>query len=131
MPEPIASNSAQRILLVDDDPLMCDYLHALLTGWDYTVATRYSAESALRLLDSDQAFDLLFTDIRLRGALDGWDLARHTRLLRPDVAILFTSASADIPARAIIGQGRLHPLLLKPYHPRDLAAALQIALPDR
>jgi DNA-binding NtrC family response regulator len=47
-----------NILIVDDDPRMCDSLKELLSNQDYELKTSNSVKEAIECLDND-AFDLL------------------------------------------------------------------------
>ena len=51
-----------NILIVDDDPRMCDSLKALLSNQDYELKTSTSVKEAIECLDID-TFDLVLLDI--------------------------------------------------------------------
>jgi len=69
----------------------------LATGFEdegTAVLEAASAEDALAILRSDVArVDLLVSDIRLSGALTGWDLAAQARELDPAIAVIYVSAN--------------------------------------
>ncbi|MGZ5826453.1 MAG: hypothetical protein ACXWIO_10635, partial [Croceibacterium sp.] len=75
---------------------------------------------ALAILRNDQGFEILFTDIRMPGELDGWRLADEARELIPSLKIVFATGLND-------DGGWKRPedrLLAKPYRKDDLLAAL-------
>ncbi|MEG2963288.1 MAG: hybrid sensor histidine kinase/response regulator, partial [Janthinobacterium sp.] len=87
--------------------------------------------SALALLGTGVAIDLLFTDVVMPGPVSSKELARQARLLLPDLAVLFTSGYTH---NAIMQGGRLDPgveLLSKPYRREDLARRIRHLLADR
>ncbi len=83
-----------------------------------------SREQALAELYKGDPIDLVFTDIRLGGHLDGWDVAEAFRAARNNIPIVYTSGYATSPARPVPGSLYLR----KPYHPADiLNACVQLA----
>lgn len=101
--------------------LLLDLVTAELEDAGLSVIQASDGESALAVLESDAAVDLLFTDIRLPGRLDGWHLAEAARNLRPDLKVIYaTGFSSNAP--------RLLPDSLffsKPYRPSVILAAIR------
>ena len=115
----------ERILVVEDDPMVRDFAVRRLERLGYAVVTADSGQQALDVLIAGKAVDLLFTDVIMPGGLDGAQLADRARRLRPDLPILFTSGYTE---NAAILHGRLDPgrqLLQKPYRTADLAGKLR------
>jgi DNA-binding response OmpR family regulator len=111
----------QRILVVEDEPLIAfDAEHALGQAGYTVVATVPNASDALRWIDADEPPDLVLSDVRLAGQVDGVALAREA--CAREVHVLFIAA-------AVPPEGRAHGLgwLAKPFQPRDLAAAVACA----
>ena len=105
------------ILIVEDQGDVRDIAAAALRDADYVVLEAASGEEALPILVASADIGLLFTDIVMPGKLDGWDLARRARRLRPELPILFTSGySVDLPSEAMAAGT----LLRKPYRPVQL-----------
>jgi PAS domain S-box-containing protein len=123
-----ADASGEVILVVEDDTMVRDYVTAQLKSLGYqTIATENAAE-ALSLVQRGLTFDLLFTDIVMPGSMDGSELARVVRRLKPSVKVLFTSGYTD---KAIVREGGLEPgvlLLQKPYRRGELARMIRAAL---
>jgi PAS domain S-box-containing protein len=122
----------ERILVVEDDPLVRAQLGIQLESLGYAVESAVDAPSALaRLRDGEAHFDLLLTDVVMPGGMGGVQLAAEARRLRPHLAIVlssgFTGASrgAEHPAE---GSAADWPMLRKPYRRSELAAILQAAL---
>ncbi|MBL4877755.1 MAG: response regulator [Hyphomonas sp.] len=97
-PGHLVPDHGYRILVVDDNQLLRDYVRTLLTSLRYEVATAANGPDALVLLASDQEVDLLFTDILLGEEMDGWQLAELARAMRPDLPVLFTSGGPELAA---------------------------------
>jgi PAS domain S-box-containing protein len=120
--------SGEVILVVEDDTMVRDYVTAQLKSLGYDTIAAENAAEALDLVQGGLTFDLLFTDIVMPGSMDGSELARVVRGLRPSVKVLFTSGYTD---KAIVGEGGLQPgvlLLQKPYRIGELARMIRAAL---
>jgi PAS domain S-box-containing protein len=120
--------SGEVILVVEDDTMVRDYVTTQLKSLGYHTIAAENAAEALNLVQRGLTFDLLFTDIVMPGSMDGSELARAVRGVRPSVKVLFTSGYTD---KAIVGEGGLQPgvlLLQKPYRRGELARMIRAAL---
>jgi signal transduction histidine kinase/ActR/RegA family two-component response regulator len=121
-PEAVAAvghGEGRRLLLVEDDPVVGTVMAAALEDLGYSVIRAFSADEALALLARGEPIQILFSDVVMPGALNGLDLAREVRRLRPDLPILLTSGYTE-GATA----GKEFRLLAKPYRIETLAEAL-------
>lgn len=78
----------------------------------YDVIEAENGDEALDALRSYPAIELLFTDIRLPGALSGWDIAERARAMRHDLPVIYATGYS--------GELRIVPgaeFLRKPYKP--------------
>jgi len=118
----------ETILVVEDDPLVRNFVTSQLESLGYTPVAAANATEALALVERGQAFDLLFTDIVMPGGMNGRELAREIARRRPGTRVLYTSGYTE---NAITHHGRLDPdvaLLTKPYRKVDLAQIIRKAL---
>jgi DNA-binding response OmpR family regulator len=76
--EPVRTSAVQRVLVVDDEPLLGDALGRLLVRSGYDAQVTFTAEHA-EFVASGQTFDCAIIDVHL-GEDDGVELA--CRLLR-------------------------------------------------
>ncbi len=79
------------ILLVEDDVLVRLAVADELRKQGLHVLEASNAAEALLVLDSALAIDLVFTDIRMPGAMDGLGLAKLVRAGYPDLKLVITS----------------------------------------
>ncbi|MCP1335553.1 response regulator [Futiania mangrovi] len=121
---------SERVLVVEDDPLVRNHVAATLETLGYGVRTCVAAEDAMSVARGDEPFDLLFTDIVLPGRMNGIELASEIRTLRPNVRVLFTTGFANDAVNHETLTGSKAILLLKPYRKRKLADMVRIALED-
>ena len=118
----------EAILLVDDNPTLRAVVERRLIALGYKVLTAENGPSALAMIRSAVAIDLLLTDIVMPGGLSGYELAKAARDLRPGIRVLFMTGYADdLPDDRGIDANQ-GPLLRKPFRQRDLAQAIRTAL---
>ena len=111
-----------RILVVDDDEEVLEVAVAILANLGHAVTSAHSAADALRLLGEDPAIELLFTDVMMPGGVNGFELARRARAMRPDLRVIYATGYAKVP-EAGIGE-TFGPVLEKPYRTSELAEAV-------
>ena len=109
-----------RVLLVEDELLVREVAAEDLgeAGFDVTPAS--DGDEALAILREDSAFDLLFTDIRMPSAIDGWDLAREARQMIPGLRVIYATGLGE--AADDLAEGECY--VRKPYNMKDLQKAL-------
>ena len=66
---------AETILVVEDDAQVRGYVEFTLTQLGYKILSARDGDAALKHLDQGQVIDLLFSDLMLPGALNGYGLA--------------------------------------------------------
>jgi two-component system, response regulator PdtaR len=108
----VGSSSKQRILIVEDEALVRLIGADALEDAGYEVIDAESADEALRRLDEAGDVEVLFTDIRMPGSMDGLELAKFVHNRWPAVKILLTSGDTWPPKALIPDDGRF---LAKPY----------------
>ncbi len=91
-------NPRGKILVVDDELSMREFLSIALTRGGHDVVTAESGEDALDLL-SDKDFDLVITDLNM-GELSGMDVLQKVRSSSPDTEVIVITAFAT-PENAI------------------------------
>ena len=122
------SNSNRRldVVIVEDNDFIRAMEADILIGQGYSVATAAAAEGALPLLN-EPSIQLLVTDIRLPGAIDGVALARLAKRQRPDLRILLVGAALEqLAPEDLVGIADGY--LAKPFTVRDFEEQLAIVL---
>jgi CheY-like chemotaxis protein len=88
------------ILVVEDDSIVRMLIVDVLEELEYKVLEAEGCEEALALLnDTDRSIDLMMTDVNM-PIMDGRELAKEARSVRPGLPILFASGyaeSIDVP----------------------------------
>ena len=119
---------SETILCVEDDDVVRAHVVGRLESLGYKVIAASNAAQGLDLVKSGVAFDLLFTDIVMPGAMNGRQLAEEVARLRRPLRVLFTSGNTfdAFNSNEHIGKGVL--LLAKPYRKAELARMIRLCL---
>jgi DNA-binding NtrC family response regulator len=112
--------STPHILVVDDDPLICQQLERLYTDDGYRVTVASLVEQAQQVLEKED-IDLVVTDIRLKGPLDGVDLTRLIAERWSDIPVIVITGFAEIETAVEVLKIGASDYLVKPF----TAAAIQ------
>jgi CheY-like chemotaxis protein len=112
---------APTILVVEDEillrDLVCDHLRE--AGWNVLEAD--SGEDALTLLEGPRQIDVVFTDIRLNGTLNGWDVGEACRRKVADFPVIYATGFTVEPPRKVAGSIFFD----KPYRPEQIHDACE------
>jgi CheY-like chemotaxis protein len=111
----------RRILLAEDEVLVRELVFEDLTDAGFEVVAARNGDAALAVLQDDRSFDLLFTDIRMPGMLDGWELAAEAKRLVPGLKVIY-STGLDESGH---GLGTTDRLVQKPYRLDALLAVIE------
>jgi len=118
----------EAILLVDDNAEMRNVARRHLASLGYKVSEAASGPAALALLQNNDSFDLLFTDVVMPDGMTGYQLAAVAQQLRPELRVLFTTGYArSMPGSDPVA---VHPgaMLRKPYRKQELATKVRAVL---
>lgn len=81
-----------RVLVVEDDPLVMDFVVTVLESEGAEVIKAKSADEAIQLMKSEAIeFDVLVSDVVMPGLIDGFQLARYVRANRPAKKVILSS----------------------------------------
>ena len=115
-----------RILVVDDDPLIRGSLYEMLRGQRYDVEMAADGAEAMNHLRR-RPFQLVLADWKM-PQVDGMSLLGHIRTQYPDVSVVLITGFASITSAVeAIRQGAFD-YLTKPIQPEELEATIQRAL---
>ena len=118
----------ESILVVEDSATVRNVTVAILRTLGYRVHEAEDGHAALAILRQPVTIDLLFTDLIMPNGIDGQELLRRAREVRPGLKALFASGYSE---QFLKGRGPGEagvPLLNKPYRTRALAEAVRNVL---
>jgi len=113
-----------RVLVVEDEFLISEWVSEALAEQGFAVRAVSNAAEALRQLTST-AVDVLFTDINLPGGVDGLTLAHRARELFPDLPVVYASGRINALDADLRVPGAV--FVAKPYLPEMVGRILAVA----
>jgi DNA-binding response OmpR family regulator len=111
------------ILVVEDEWMLRDTVcnHLREAGWNVYEAG--GGEEALAKLDALE-IDVVVTDIRLNGSLNGWDVGEACRRKMADFPVIYTTGLTIEPPRNVDGSLFFN----KPYDPAQIRVACELLI---
>ncbi len=117
----------KRILAVEDDDLFAGYLETVLAKMGYLVLpTAATGEDGVARAKAHRP-DLVLMDIKLAGAMDGIEAARHIQSFC-DIPIVYLTGHSDGPFLSDAKITMPYGYLVKPVTQQELAATMEMAL---
>lgn len=112
-----------RILVMDDDPSVLAAVDATLAGGGYAVTCAPDGQTGIHRFATAGGFDLVVTNLKMPH-LDGFEVARRVKLLRPRTPIiLMTGVPADeLPSPEGLRSLGIEALVQKPLRRDELLA---------
>ncbi|RUL89173.1 response regulator [Tautonia sociabilis] len=113
------------LLVVDDEPDVCDSVHDLLRR-EFRVLKAHGAEEGLRLLREEEVH-IIMTDQRM-PRITGVELLTRAQDRMPQAIRMLYTGFADLESIiAAINQGHIYQFLRKPWQPEELLEAVRSA----
>ena len=115
------SENPKTILLVDDEDSIRNLAALVLESHGYNVLKARHSDEALLLLDAyKDNVHLLLTDVKMDPFMNGCELAKCMRLMRPEITVLYISGfSNNAMVQQEVEQFRAG-FLAKPFSPKAL-----------
>jgi CheY-like chemotaxis protein len=114
-----------KILVVEDEELLRALAVDAFDDAGFEVIEAATGEDAVARCKEHIA-DALFTDIRLPGKIDGWDIAEQCRIANPRLPVVYATGYNIVAERRVPGSRFFH----KPYHPEEVIQAIRELLRD-
>ncbi len=118
-----------RILVVDDEQSMRDFLSIMLKKEGYDVVTAENGGSALKVIQSE-IFDLIITDVKMPG-VDGIEVLRTTKDVSPETVVIMITAFATTETAVEAMKLGAYDYITKPFKVDEIKLVIQKALEKR
>ena len=116
------------ILVVEDEFLIRAMLADYLQDCGFKVLEGSNADEAVAIIENmDTQIDLVLTDIRMPGSMDGFGLVRWISANRPDINVIMASGEAK-KADAAKELCENAPLFEKPYNLEAVVSKIRATL---
>jgi DNA-binding NtrC family response regulator len=127
--EPAPERLQAAVLVVDDEPLICETLAEYLGGEGLDVIACAGAEEALARA-AERRFDVALCDVQLPG-VDGLQLLERLQRLSPETFVLLITAYATVENAVEAFQRGAHDYLMKPILLDEVLAKIRRLLAHR
>jgi two-component system cell cycle response regulator CpdR len=124
---PTPGNQVRQILVVDDEPAVCDAIKMMLKFDGHEVQTANGSKAALFLLEQGK-FDLIIMDYSMPG-MKGDELAAVIKQRLPHQPIIMITAYAEMLKSSSDPLPGVDFILSKPFSLADLREAIAGVLP--
>ena len=91
----VVAADAPRVLVVEDEFLIRMVVSDHLRDSGFIVLEAFNGDEAIDILKSGVLIDLIFTDVRMPGEVDGLGLLAYSILHRPDLPVVVTSGHLE------------------------------------
>jgi response regulator RpfG family c-di-GMP phosphodiesterase len=113
------------LLIVDDEPNVCDSVHDLLRR-EFRVLKAHSAQEGCRIMQEEEVH-IVMSDQRM-PQITGVELLAKVKSRYPHAVRMLFTGFADLESIiAAINQGHIYGFLKKPWQPEELEAAVRQA----
>lgn len=119
----------ERILVVDDDPVILKAAEKVLGSSGFEVSTAGDALRALKLLE-DIPYDLVLTDLRMPD-MDGLELLKRIKALHPSTEVIIITGFGTIKSAVEALKFGAYDYIEKPFTPESLINAVKSCLEKR
>jgi DNA-binding response OmpR family regulator len=119
---------SSTVMVVEPDILVRMIIAEYLRECGYKVIEGVAAADVFIVLEAGDTIDVVLSEVRLPGNVDGFSMARRLRQSYPKVDVVLTSGVANSADKAggLCAEGPLE----KPYHPQDVLRQIE-ALRER
>src|SRR6185437_6996346 len=126
VPASTTPTTTWRVLLVDDDPLVCDSIRRMLEFDQWQVQAATSAADALAICERD-VFNLVILDYMM-PIMKGDQLSVALKARYPDMPIIMITADAEKVEGTLETPAGVDLLMAKPFQLTDLRQAVRKVL---
>lgn len=119
-----------KVLIVDDELSLREFLKILLGKQNHEVMLAENGEAGLVMLDQHD-FDVVLTDLKMPGAVDGMDVLRYVREHHPAVQIVMMTAFATTETAIEAMKLGAYDYLQKPFKIEEVQALVNKCMEKR
>ncbi len=119
----------EKILVVDDEEIVCHSIKKILSRKGYTVENALDVESAVQKI-SNTSYDLVITDLMMPKT-NGMELLQIIRDHYPELEVVMITGYASIESAVKATKLGASSYLPKPFTPDELTEITEKALTDR
>lgn len=120
---------AGRILLMDDDELICEVAKGMISYLGYEVHSARNGEAAIQMyraaMEAGQQFDIVIMDLTIIGGMSGKEAIVELKKINPEVKALVSSGYSTDPIMSVPEKYGFIGVIAKPYRMEEIARLLK------
>ncbi|MFH2138825.1 MAG: sigma-54 dependent transcriptional regulator [Candidatus Omnitrophota bacterium] len=118
-----------KILLVDDEKDLLEWLTVVLETEGYVIKRAATADEALKVFKKEP-FDMVITDIRMKE-MNGIELLRQVKMHNPEIIVLMMTAYASVETAIKALRYGAYDYLTKPFKLHDIKLVIKKAFSQK
>lgn len=118
-----------RILVIDDEELMREFVVELLERAAYRVDATSNGADAITLLEK-HSYDMVVTDLKM-VPMDGLAIVKHVRATAPTTRVIVMTAYGTVDTAVEAMKEGADDYILKPFSPEELELGVERSLSQR
>ena len=118
-----------RILVVDDELIVCESCRRILEEEAYEVEVALSGQEAFDKM-KENTFDIVITDLKM-PTIDGMDVLRHVRKEYPDTIVIMITGFSTVETAVEAMKLGAFDYIPKPFTPDEVSIVVKKALEKR
>jgi PAS domain S-box-containing protein len=130
----ITAQTTGRILVMDDESMICELVTAILNVGGLTVETAPDGNQAIEMykkaMKDKKPYDVLILDLTIPGGVGGKEAIRELLKINPKVKCIVSSGYANDPIMANYTEYGFKAIVSKPYSPGILLEEVRRVLKD-
>ncbi|MDD5044449.1 MAG: diguanylate cyclase [Candidatus Omnitrophica bacterium] len=119
-------NSEINVLVVDDEQVMRDLLHDVLTDAGYKVDTAGRGEDALEKIKADN-FSIVITDLKMPG-ISGLEVLRKVKSTNSNACVIMITAYPSVESVTEAMRAGAYDYIVKPFNVEEISLVLRRAV---
>ena len=117
------STKSIRILVLDDEPIVCKRLQPALEKKGYTVESFFESEQAMKRFE-EEPFEIVITDLKMKG-LDGMHFLTRVKEISPKTEVIVITGFATMETAKESFRKGVFDFLAKPFKLREIQDVIQ------
>ena len=122
------STKKSKILVMDDEELVRNFLHAMLCQMGHKVLLAKDGMEAVRIykesIDSDTPIDLIIMDLTIPGGMGGKEAVQKILAIDPKAKVIVSSGYSNDPVMANFRDYGFYSAIAKPYRISELTKVI-------
>lgn len=115
-----------RILVVDDEEMLCDMLFDVLSQAGYTVKTARDGNDAIAQIENEP-FEIVITDLKMPG-MSGLELLQRVQKINPDICVLIITTYSTVESAVNAMKLGAYDYICKPFELDEIKVIIERAV---